>query len=106
MSDAQRLQGTAPSNLCPECPGLVPCEGCPNDPRPPVTTPSVEDVQRAIATVENSRRTHVEWATFIESGATWEPTADHVGDVQHHLQCIAGYDHVIAVLRSIESGAE
>lgn len=64
--------------------------------------PTRADVDRAIAVVENSRRTHVEWAEFIESGQTWTPSPDHVGDVEHHRECIVGYDHVLTVLRAAE----
>lgn len=60
-----------------------------------------DEVRRAIAVVESSRQTHVAWADFLRSGEEFEPTADNIGDVDHHERCIADYDHVLSVLRRI-----
>lgn len=65
-------------------------------------TPTDEDVARAIAIIEDSRRTHVEWAEWQEATPDWrskvEPSSP--GEPEHHRRCIAEYDHVLAVLRA------
>lgn len=64
-----------------------------------------EDIQRAIDVVENSRRTHVEWGAWLKENpdAALEPRpqVDVAGDIAHHDECIAGYDHVLKVLRQL-----
>lgn len=77
------------------------------------------DVDAAIATIEDSRRTHVEWAAWLEAGppgtscGTPGCDRDHhadvdvAGDLEHHRRCIAGYDQVLELLRHLrESTAE
>jgi hypothetical protein len=68
-----------------------------------------EDVERAIATIEFSRRTHVEWADYLEANPEAarepQPQEDIAGSVKHHRDCIEGYDHVLAVLRSFKEAA-
>lgn len=67
-----------------------------------------DDVAKAIEVVEASRRTHVQWAKFLEANPGWAPSAETetvdttVGSTGHHLECIANYDHVLAVLRGID----
>lgn len=55
--------------------------------------------ERAIAIVEDSRRTHVEWRSWL----TAHPDADaaFVGDAQWHTECIANYDEVLQLLWSL-----
>ena len=81
----------------PERLAVVVCRARQND--PPFLTP--EKIERAIAIVENSRRTHVEWAEWQDSTPNWqaqvEPTSP--GEPDHHRRCIADYDEVLAVLR-------
>jgi hypothetical protein len=76
-------------------------------------TPIVEQVATAIGVIEDSRRTHVEWLTWLEQAtgvcAAEGCGADHhadvkiVGDADHHRRCIEGYDLVLRVLREIEA---
>lgn len=66
---------------------------------------NADDVKRAIEIVNHSRKTHVEWRDYIRDypEAAQEPRAeiDVAGDIKHHEDCIAGYDHVIAVLEAV-----
>lgn len=72
---------------------------------------SADAVATAIATVEDSRRTHVEWREYLEAE---KPTCDHehclaawaerirvAGDYDHHQRAIEGYDQVLGVLRAV-----
>lgn len=76
-------------------------------------------VAAAIARVEKSRQTHVEWRehwhkyeahTCSETPCPWEAGyADEqaiAGDVAHQEEAIAGYDTVLTVLRWAASAAE
>jgi hypothetical protein len=78
-------------------------------------------IEAAIAVVEDSRRTHVEWLTWLEQAAIHgddyvcrEPGcgADHrndvkiAGDAVHHRRCIEGYDLVLRVLRDLEGESQ
>jgi hypothetical protein len=62
-------------------------------------------VVEAIAIIEYSRSTHVEWSRYItnypEEAAKVIPTVEVAGDVAHHQRCIEGYDKVIAVLKEM-----
>ena len=58
--------------------------------------PSQADVDRAIAIVESSRLTHIHWADWRRAGGVGD---DMAGDLAHHEEAIADYDHVLAVLR-------
>lgn len=57
------------------------------------------DVAAAIATIESSRETHVQWRDWFlahpEDGRTTP-----LGDAAFHAQCVIEYDNVLAVLRS------
>lgn len=72
-----------------------------------VSAPTRAEIEQAIATIEHSRGTHVEWAAFVrdfpDEAAKPSPraVADVAGDLKHHEDCIDGYDHVLAVLRRI-----
>ncbi len=72
-----------------------------HDPGGPAVSgrPTPEDVTKAIAIIEDSRRTHVEWAEWLERSPLRREDG-HVGDLDHHRRCIADYDHVLAVLRA------
>lgn len=65
---------------------------------PPLRT---EEVERAIATIEDSRSTHVYWLEYFrrDPQAARTHTGD-VGDAAHHQQCIEGYDQVLSVLQA------
>lgn len=63
------------------------------------TTPGAdrEQRERALATVEFSRQTHVEWAAHLRQHPESEPSA--VGDAEYHERAVREYDNVLAVLR-------
>jgi hypothetical protein len=67
--------------------------------------PDRHDIAKAIAIIEDSRRTHVEWAEWQEATPDWqahvEPTSP--GEPEHHRRAIADYDHVLSVLRASEA---
>lgn len=66
------------------------------------------DLYRAIATIEDSRRTHAEWldhwrrmeAEGHDDCAHCIETARVAGGREHQERCIEEYDNVLAVLRS------
>lgn len=64
-----------------------------------------EQVREAIAIIEHSRGTHVQWADYIEHypehARQPRPEIDTAGDVVHHRRCINGYDQVLGVLREV-----
>jgi len=60
-----------------------------------------EEVLTAIATVEDSRQTHVNWAEWRRRGNGGDEMA---GDLKHHEDAIAGYDQVLDVLRRVLDG--
>lgn len=55
-------------------------------------------VARAIAIVEDSRRTHVEWLAHLGEHPGC-PDAEIAGDENHHREAVANYDHVLIVLK-------
>lgn len=59
-------------------------------------------IERAIAIVADSRRSHETWIEWYrlhpEDEAKYDPTC---GDTTWHRQCIEGYDHVLDVLRQV-----
>jgi hypothetical protein len=72
------------------------------------------DIEAAIARVEESRQTHVEWRDYWREYAEhscetdpcpWESTREAqaaiAGDIEHQERAIAGYDNVLAVLRRL-----
>lgn len=69
------------------------------------------DVKTAISTVEDSRRTHVEWRDWwiktLAEGHTEKcceetrQAARLAGELVHQEACIAGYDNVLACLRMV-----
>lgn len=62
-------------------------------------------IPRAIAIIEDSRDTHVKWVESLEC-VPLRLEDGGVGDIDHHLQCIEGYDLVLDVLRNIgDAGA-
>lgn len=77
--------------------------GCKHRPEP---APSAgQDTERlrdelaaAIATIEYSRQTHVEWAAHLRQNPEQPPSA--IGDAEYHEKAVREYDNVLAVLRS------
>ena len=61
-------------------------------------------VEQAIATIEDHRRVHVEWADWQDATPGWEREVRReprsVGTPEHHRRCVAVYDQVLDVLRS------
>lgn len=59
------------------------------------------DVAEAIATIEECRTTHVEWAAWQESNPNWRDhvTPDDPGGPEHHREWVEKYDGVLEVLR-------
>lgn len=67
--------------------------------------PGKEEVERAIATVADSRRSHETWLIWYERNpADEQKHAETCGDAAWHRQCIAGYDQVLAVLGAVLDG--
>lgn len=62
-----------------------------------------EDIKQAIATVESSRQTHVDWAQFYAEhpDAEGKPEYHHAGGKTHHEECVRSYDHVLKVLHEV-----
>lgn len=73
-----------------------------------------KDIATAIATIEDSRRTHVEWRRYLEAEqpdcdhescqAAWAERIRIAGDYDHHQRAIDGYDQVLTVLRALGGG--
>ena len=65
--------------------------------------PTADEVHEAIATIEDCRQTHVEWADWQEATPDWrdhtEP--DSPGGPEHHREWVAKYDEVLTVLRGM-----
>lgn len=59
--------------------------------------PTRREVDEAIATVADSRSTHVNWRDKLKAGM--EEPHPSIGDVAWHQACIDGYDQVLDVLR-------
>ncbi len=55
-----------------------------------------DQLAQAIATVEFSRQTHVEWAAYLRQHPDRQPSA--IGDAEYHDRAICEYDNVLAVL--------
>lgn len=62
--------------------------------------PTKQDVERAISTIEESRMTHVRWAEWRRRGHGTDEDHQLIGDLAWHEEAIAGYDHVLTVLRA------
>ena len=90
------------------------CNECRRENRGPMTTdewaaqdlvgpdpvnPATADIERAIAIVTDSRSTHVHWRDWRRAGHGTEEDHEMVGDRSFHEEAIAGYDHVLRVLR-------
>ena len=56
------------------------------------------DIQRAIAIIEDSRQTHVNWAEWRRKGNGTDTDHEMIGDLEWHEAAIRDYDHVLAVL--------
>lgn len=63
------------------------------------------DVQRAIETIESSRKTHVDWIEYLAlediDPQELVPMVTVAGSAEHHAECVAGYDNVLRVLRGL-----
>ncbi len=64
-----------------------------------------DPIAKAIAIIEDSRSTHVEWVESLQRNPL-RAEDGYVGDIDHHRRCIADYDHVLAVLRAFASDPE
>ena len=56
------------------------------------------DIAAAIATIEFSRKTHVEWSAWLHAHPE-DKRADVAGGAAYQDQAISEYDNVLAVLR-------
>jgi hypothetical protein len=65
-----------------------------------MTAVLLDDLAFAIAIIRDARETHVDWAEYQRENPDWEAETEPaaVGDLAHHEQCIAEYDHVLKVL--------
>jgi hypothetical protein len=67
-----------------------------------VSKPSRADIERAVDIVAESRRSHELWLSWYEDQPDEEVKyADTCGDREWQRRCIARYDHVLWVLRSV-----
>jgi hypothetical protein len=58
------------------------------------------ETAEAIAIIEGSRQTHVEWLDYLaKHGDDLRPHEEIAGDADHHREAIEKYDRVLAVLR-------
>ncbi len=61
----------------------------------------MSQLEETIEFLEAVRQTHVEWAEWQEENPKWEELVDHhVGDREHHLEMIEGYDQALTLLRN------
>lgn len=62
-----------------------------------------EDVQKAIAIVQDSRRSHETWLIWYDQHPEDEVKySSTCGDKKWHHDAIAGYDFVIGLLKKVE----
>lgn len=67
-----------------------------------MTAPTRAEVEQAIARIEKSRLSHVQWANFFERWPEEEAKyEDTVGSRERNLRVTAEYDQVLDVLRRI-----
>lgn len=70
-----------------------------------MSAPTTEEIERAIAIVETSRATHVDWKAWQDRTPDWrewvKKEPESPGTPEHHEEVIAEYDHVLSVLRNI-----
>lgn len=73
-------------------------------PRPPQTGMTKRRAQ-AIIDAEDMRSTHERWLKHEDcERCLHEGLTDVVGDADHHRDCIARYDNIIACLRGEDRG--
>jgi hypothetical protein len=69
-----------------------------------MSLPTRRAIARAIAYIEECRKTHVDWAEWVErapeEAAEPRPQVETGGDAEHHRGWVAKYDHVLSVLRA------
>jgi len=58
------------------------------------------DIEKAIAIIEFSRKTHRDWLLWLEKG--WKEGSKYLDDKEFHQQCVKDYDLVLRVLRGIK----
>ena len=56
---------------------------------------------QAIELIEISRKTHIQWIEWYEKYPEHADAYPVAGDMQHHIDCIARYDKVIAYLEQV-----
>ena len=68
-----------------------------------MTAPTPDEVAEAIATIEDCRRTHVEWADWQDATPDWRDQIEpeDPGLPEHHREWVARYDRVLDVLRKV-----
>jgi hypothetical protein len=62
----------------------------------------MSDLDAAIATIEFSRSTHLEWSAWLHAHPE-DKRADVAGDAEYHDQAISEYNNVLEVLRGSPS---
>ena len=68
--------------------------------------PSRAAINRAIRTVEPSRRTHLRWLAFYQKyPGERRKYLKTAGGIVHHREVVKAYDQVLSVLRLIRQGA-
>jgi hypothetical protein len=60
---------------------------------------SRDEIAEAMATIHDSRATHVAWRDKLKAGL--EKPHEAIGDIAWHQACIDGYDQVLDVLRRV-----
>ena len=58
-----------------------------------------QGIQRAIETIEFSRKTHIDWADWLAKGN--KEGSSYLDNEEFHREAIAGYGHVLAVLKEM-----
>lgn len=69
--------------------------------------PPVGALRQAIATIEDSRQTHVEWIEYLAKyGNDLRPHEEIAGDTAHHREAVEQYEQVLSVLRAALASTE
>lgn len=100
MTDCRKPTPSGPCCL-PEGHTAPRCCRCPHHPSDTPLAPRLEDIARAIATIEDSRQTHVEWIDYLaRHGDDLRPHEEIAGDAGHHRETVEQYEQVLSVLRA------
>lgn len=62
---------------------------------------STQDIEAAIAFIEDALDTHEIWARYYLDGGA---TVPYAGDLARHQTYIAEYNHVLSVLGELQNG--